>query len=150
STSRSRRWSSAPRACERPRHARAGPPRPRRRRSRGGRVRYARPPPRPARRPGPRPGAPADQPDSQAQGVSDAEWAAATASCFALRVAHVIDETHDTRSFVLEVPPELEARFRYRAGQFLSFKVPLGGKVLTRSYSLSSSPECDREHKVTV
>jgi 3-ketosteroid 9alpha-monooxygenase subunit B len=65
-------------------------------------------------------------------------------------VARVIDETHDARSFVLEVPPELAGRFRYRAGQFLSFKVPHAGKVLTRSYSLSSSPECDREHKITV
>lgn len=88
--------------------------------------------------------------DPKAAGVSDAEWAAAIAHCHALRVAAVIDETHDTRSFVLEVPPELAARFRYRAGQFLSFKVPCDGKVLTRSYSLSSSPECDPEHKVTV
>jgi 3-ketosteroid 9alpha-monooxygenase subunit B len=89
-------------------------------------------------------------PDPSAAGVSDAEWAGATAACFPLRVARVIDETHDARSFVLEVPPELAARFRYRAGQFLSFKIPLAGKILTRSYSLSSSPECDSEHKVTV
>jgi 3-ketosteroid 9alpha-monooxygenase subunit B len=88
--------------------------------------------------------------DPKAAGVSDAEWAAATAHCFALRVARVIDETHDTRTLVLEVPPELAARFRFRAGQFLSFKVPWQGKVLTRSYSLSSSPDCDAEHKVTV
>jgi 3-ketosteroid 9alpha-monooxygenase subunit B len=88
--------------------------------------------------------------DPRAEGVSEAAWAAATSSCFALRVARVIDETHDSRSFVLEVPPALAARFRYRAGQFLSFKVPHAGKVLTRSYSLSSSPDCDTEHKVTV
>jgi len=88
--------------------------------------------------------------DPKAEGVSDAEWAAATASCFPLRVARVIDETLDARSFVLEVPAELAARFRYRAGQFLSFKVPLAGKVLTRSYSLSSSPDCDALHKITV
>ena len=88
--------------------------------------------------------------DPKAAGVSDAEWAAATASCFPLRVTRVIDETHDARSFVLEVPPELAPRFRYRAGQFLSFKVPHAGKVLTRSYSLSSSPDCDTLHKFTV
>ena len=88
--------------------------------------------------------------DPRAAGVSDAEWAAATAACHPLRVARVIDETHDARSFVLEVPPDLAARFRYRAGHFLSFKVPIGGKVLTRSYSLSSSPDCEREHKITV
>jgi 3-ketosteroid 9alpha-monooxygenase subunit B len=88
--------------------------------------------------------------DPKAAGISDADWAAATSSCFPLRVARVIDETHDARSFVLEVPAELAPRFRYRAGQFLSFKVPHAGKVLTRSYSLSSSPDCDREHKITV
>ena len=88
--------------------------------------------------------------DPESEGVSPAEWSAATASCFALRVASVIDETHDTRSFVLEVPPALAARFRYRAGQFLSFKVPRAGKVLTRSYSLSSCPDTEREHKITV
>jgi 3-ketosteroid 9alpha-monooxygenase subunit B len=88
--------------------------------------------------------------DPRAAGVSDAEWAAATSACHPLRVARVIDETHDARSFVLEVPPALAERFRYRAGHFLSFKIPHAGKVLTRSYSLSSSPDCEREHKVTV
>lgn len=88
--------------------------------------------------------------DPRAEGVSEATWSAATSSCFALRVARVIDETHDSRSLVLEVPASLAARFRYRAGQFLCFKIPHAGKVLTRSYSLSSSPDCDPEHKVTV
>jgi 3-ketosteroid 9alpha-monooxygenase subunit B len=88
--------------------------------------------------------------DPKRAGVSEAEWREATASCVELRLARVVDETHDTRSLVFEVPPELESRFRYRAGQFLSFKIPHRGSVLTRSYSLSSSPECDREHQVTV
>jgi 3-ketosteroid 9alpha-monooxygenase subunit B len=88
--------------------------------------------------------------DPKRAGVSEEDWKRATSSCFALRVARVIDETHDTRSLVLEVPPELAERFRYRAGQFLSFKVPIAGQVLTRSYSLSSSPDCESEHKVTV
>ena len=74
-------------------------------------------------------------------GIPDAEWAEATASCHTLRVRKVIPETHDARSIVLEVPDELRERFRYRAGQFLSFKIPFEGAVLTRSYSLSSSPD---------
>ena len=37
----------------------------------------------------------------------------------------------------------LRDAFAYRAGQFLSFKIPHAGMVLTRSYSLSSSPDCD-------
>jgi 3-ketosteroid 9alpha-monooxygenase subunit B len=65
-------------------------------------------------------------------------------------VARVVRENHDSCSLVFEVPPSLAERFRYRAGQFLSFKIPYQGKVLTRSYSLSSSPDCDPEHKVTV
>jgi 3-ketosteroid 9alpha-monooxygenase subunit B len=88
--------------------------------------------------------------DFRAAGVSERDWQEATASCVPLRVVRVIDETHDARSLVLEIPPELAGRFRYRAGQFLSFKLPFEGAVLTRSYSLASSPETDSEHKVTV
>ena len=85
-----------------------------------------------------------------AQGVSDAEWREDTRYCHALRVVRVVRETHDAMSIVFEVPPELREEFRYQAGQFLSFKVPYEGRVLVRSYSLSSSPDVDREHKVTV
>lgn len=88
--------------------------------------------------------------DPNRSDVSEQEWREATASCHELRVARVIEETHDSRSLVLEIPGELEETFRYRAGQFLSFKIPYRGKVLTRSYSLSSSPDCDSGHKVTV
>jgi 3-ketosteroid 9alpha-monooxygenase subunit B len=85
-----------------------------------------------------------------AQGISDASWREDTRFCHALRVARVVPETHDAMSIVLDVPPALAEPFAYRAGQFLSFKIPLAGRVLVRSYSLSSSPETDREHKVTV
>jgi 3-ketosteroid 9alpha-monooxygenase subunit B len=88
--------------------------------------------------------------DPKVAGVSDEEWADATASCVDLRVARIIRETPDSCSVVFDVTPELAERFRYRAGQFLSFKIPHEGQVLTRSYSLSSSPETDSEHKVTV
>jgi 3-ketosteroid 9alpha-monooxygenase subunit B len=88
--------------------------------------------------------------DFEMAGVSEAEWRAATAACVELRVAKVIDETHDSRSLVFEIAAELVERFRYRPGQFLSFKVPHAGHVLTRSYSLASSPDTDREHKVTI
>ena len=32
----------------------------------------------------------------------------------------------------------------------MTFKIPYAGQVLTRSYSLASSPDVDRHHKVTV
>ncbi|MCG8588449.1 MAG: ferredoxin--NADP reductase [Proteobacteria bacterium] len=69
---------------------------------------------------------------------------------FPLRVARVDDETHDSRSIVLDVPSELAATFAYKAGQFLTFRTEVDGKTLTRCYSLASSPDVDAEHKVTV
>jgi 3-ketosteroid 9alpha-monooxygenase subunit B len=68
----------------------------------------------------------------------------------ALRVAKVVQETADARSFVLEVPEALRPRFAYRAGQFLTFRVPAEGKRLVRCYSLCSAPEIDAEWRVTV
>ncbi|MCY1340625.1 3-ketosteroid-9-alpha-monooxygenase, ferredoxin reductase component [compost metagenome] len=69
---------------------------------------------------------------------------------FQLEVAEVIAETHDSRSLVLRIPAGLEERFRYKAGQYLGFRVVLGGKRLTRCYSMSSSPDCDALPKVTI
>ncbi|WP_236715503.1 ferredoxin--NADP reductase [Pseudomonas sp. BMS12] len=73
-----------------------------------------------------------------------------SAGTYRLQVAAVIDETADARSLVLSVPAELRERFRYRPGQFLSFRVPHGGKLLTRCYSMASSPDCDAQPKVTI
>src|SRR5579859_1606411 len=68
-----------------------------------------------------------------------------------LRVAKIVQETPDARSFVLEVPDDLADRFRYRAGQFLTFRVPHDAGAFNRCYSLSSAPETDGRHlKVTV
>jgi 3-ketosteroid 9alpha-monooxygenase subunit B len=67
-----------------------------------------------------------------------------------LEIAGIVQETHDTRSFILSIPESLQDEFRYRAGQFLTFEVPWGGMALRRSYSLSSAPETDPWPKVTV
>jgi len=68
-----------------------------------------------------------------------------------LRIAKIVQETSDARSFVLEVPEALADRFRYRAGQFLTFRVPHDAGAFNRCYSLSSAPETDGRHlKVTV
>ncbi len=67
-----------------------------------------------------------------------------------LRVKRVVDETHDTRSYVLDVPPSLRDTFRYRAGQFCTFRVHLDGGDHLRSYSMSSAPETDDDLTVTV
>ena len=68
-----------------------------------------------------------------------------------LRIAKIVQETPDARSFVLEVPEDLADRFKYRAGQFLTFQVPHDQGAFNRCYSLSSAPETDGRHlKVTV
>lgn len=67
-----------------------------------------------------------------------------------LRIARVVEETADARSFVVDVPAELADAFRYQAGQYLTFKISVDGKELLRCYSLASSPDCESEHKVTV
>ncbi len=69
---------------------------------------------------------------------------------YPLRVARVIEETHDAVSFVLDVPGSLAALFRYRAGQFLTLEIALEGGPLRRCYSLASSPQHDPVHKITV
>ncbi|HWI43211.1 MAG TPA: ferredoxin--NADP reductase [Nocardioides sp.] len=67
-----------------------------------------------------------------------------------LRVVRVVPETSDASSIVLEVPEELKATYEYRAGQFLTFRFRIDDKVVTRSYSMSSSPDADDHLQVTV
>ncbi|MGB5812237.1 MAG: ferredoxin--NADP reductase [Polyangiales bacterium] len=67
-----------------------------------------------------------------------------------LKISGIIQETHDTRSFVFEVPAGLRDSFQYQAGQFLTFEVPWKRMQLRRCYSLSSAPVTDPWPKVTV
>jgi len=67
-----------------------------------------------------------------------------------LAVEKVIEETADARSVVFRIPADVADTFRYKAGQFLTVKVPYDGKDLVRCYSLASSPDCESEHKVTI
>ncbi len=71
-------------------------------------------------------------------------------SYHSLRVAKIIEETPDARSFIFDVPAALAEQFRYRPGQFLTFRVPHPDGEVARCYSLSSAPEIDRQLKVTV
>jgi ferredoxin-NADP reductase len=67
-----------------------------------------------------------------------------------LRVAKVIDETADTRSFVLDVPESLVSTFTYRAGQFCTFRATIAGDEVVRCYSMSSAPDVGDPLTVTV
>src|SRR5580704_6811441 len=67
-----------------------------------------------------------------------------------LRIARVVPETHDASSFVFDVPADLADTFRYRPGQFCTFRVHVDGDEQLRSYSMSSAPATDSELTVTV
>ena len=67
-----------------------------------------------------------------------------------LRIAKIVQETPDARSYILEIPPAEADRFKYKAGQFLTFKVTHPDGAFNRCYSLSSAPETEGQPKVTV
>ena len=65
-----------------------------------------------------------------------------------LKVADIIEETHDTKTyrFVGEQP----LLFSYRPGQFVTFNLNIDGKEVKRSYSMSSSPSRPHLMEVTI
>ena len=67
-----------------------------------------------------------------------------------LAVTDVVDETADTRSFVLDVPPALREMFTYVAGQFCTFRATIDGESVVRCYSMSSSPDTGEPLTTTV
>lgn len=67
-----------------------------------------------------------------------------------LKIRTVIEETSDAKSLVLDVPPTLAETFKYRPGQFLTLRFPMGDRAVPRCYSLASSPCTDEPLRVTV
>ncbi len=67
-----------------------------------------------------------------------------------LQVRAVMEETADTKSLVFDVPPELAAAFAYKPGQFLTLRLPVGGRHVRRCYSMSSAPATDDAPRVTI
>ncbi|HEY2732600.1 MAG TPA: FAD-binding oxidoreductase, partial [Polyangiales bacterium] len=63
------------------------------------------------------------------------------------RVVSIVDETSDTKTYWLRP----NARFKsFRAGEFVDLQLTIGGRPVTRSYSLSSAPRADRLISITV
>lgn len=73
-----------------------------------------------------------------------------TSRYHSLHVRAVIEETGDCKSLVFDIPPQLASSFRYKPGQFLTLRLPLGEHHLRRCYSMSSAPEVDERLRVTV
>lgn len=67
-----------------------------------------------------------------------------------LTVKTIHDETAEAHSFGLAPEAGDAALYRYRPGQFLTFRIPHQDGLITRSYSLSSAPCADPEMTVCV
>lgn len=65
-------------------------------------------------------------------------------------VSRVIFETALARSYLLDVPKDLERRFKYRPGQFLTLLLQDGESRIKRCYSISSSPDNDSSLQITI
>ena len=65
-----------------------------------------------------------------------------------MRCIASIDETRDTKTFTLASdPPRL---FSYKPGQFITLELPVDGRTLRRSYTISSSPSRPYTLSITV
>ncbi len=67
-----------------------------------------------------------------------------------LTVVAVVEETADARSYVLDVPLELRPSYTYAAGQYLTFRLPVGDEPALRCYSMSSAPDTGEPLRTTV
>jgi len=68
---------------------------------------------------------------------------------YTLRVNQIQKTTADCTVLGIEVPENLKEIFRFKQGQYLTFKAKVNGEELRRSYSLCSSP-LDQSWKVAV
>lgn len=60
----------------------------------------------------------------------------------------VIDETHDSKTFVFE---DSQSRsFDFKPGQYISFKFEIEGKLCPRAYSICSTPTRPHNVQITV
>ncbi len=66
-----------------------------------------------------------------------------------LRVAGVKRETPDAISVALDIPPDLQAAFRFAPGQYLTLRTTIDGEEVRRSYSICSGPD-DAELRIAV
>ena len=66
-----------------------------------------------------------------------------------LTIKDIKKETDNAVSILLDVPENLKDGFRFKAGQYITFKVTLNGEEIRRDYSICTSPKSG-ELKVAV
>jgi ring-1,2-phenylacetyl-CoA epoxidase subunit PaaE len=67
-----------------------------------------------------------------------------------LTVKEVTRETADCVSIAFHIPANLNSEFTYLQGQYITFKLNVGGQEIRRSYSVCSSPLTDADLRVAV
>lgn len=67
-----------------------------------------------------------------------------------LKVAEVRRETAQCVSIVFDIPIELKENYQYKAGQYVTLKMTVGGEEVRRSYSLCSSPALGEAFRIAV
>ena len=68
-----------------------------------------------------------------------------------LRIAKVIEETHDVRTFrFVPIAAGGKMPFEHRAGQYLNLALTIDGQRVNRSYTIASSAACSEYCEITV
>jgi len=67
---------------------------------------------------------------------------------YTLKVKEIVEETHDTKTIHFKQP--LFKKVKYQPGQFVTLVLDIDGQQITRSYSMSSTPDLDSTVAVTV
>mgnify|MGYP006202921447 CR=1 FL=1 len=60
---------------------------------------------------------------------------------YKLAVKEIIRETPEAISVLFQVPEELQANYRFVAGQYINLKLTLDGNEIRRAYSICATPE---------
>ena len=68
---------------------------------------------------------------------------------YPLRIKNIRRETEDCVSLAFEIPAQVQEKFAFKQGQYLTFRANVGGEELRRSYSICSSPN-DGELRVAI
>lgn len=88
--------------------------------------------------------------EASVEGVSEGLLPVAKKKLCRLRVAKIIQETGDVKTFRLVACHGGGIPFSYQPGQFLTFTLPVAEKPIRRSYTISSSPTQGYYCEVTV
>jgi len=68
---------------------------------------------------------------------------------YLLKIINLKRETFDTVSITFEIPSDLKEVFKYKAGQYITIKIPINGEENRRAYSICTNPESNQD-KFTI